>query len=147
MNKKLLLLIALLGCPLPPPEVIPPTPAPTPTTTIGAPPLVNTCASVRPQPCAKVQWGDGKGGVLWKASETQKGQFAFLLPGHQLNQEAVLVCSGDGCVKLPFAGCANPDGIGLRAHYKGEVKLPKEQPWVVKWNTCKLKILNKERTD
>ncbi len=125
-----------------------PTIIPTATPTIGEPPSeFNTCAKVKPEPCSTARFGDGKGGTLWKKSETNPNNYAFLLPGNIETSNSVQVCADKKCVKLPFAGCANADHIGLRTHYKGPISLDKRKTWAVKFDKCSLRIKDKERTD
>lgn len=127
---------------------IQPTFVPTYTPTIGEPPSeYNTCAKVKPVSCSTAQFGDGRGGTLFKRSETNPNNYAFLLPGNIETLNSVQVCADKKCIKLPFSACANPDHIGLRAHYKGPVALDIKQAWRVKFQTCELRIRNKERTD
>lgn len=131
----------------------PATPTITPTPTIGEAPTIhsvpgNRCAPHVPEvPCTTAKFGDGKGGTLFKRSDTNPKNFAFLLPGNIRTFESVEVCSEKKCEKLPFAGCANPDGIGLRGHYKGGLSLNPKAKWRVKFGECELAIANNERTD
>lgn len=135
-------------CPTLEPTIPSPTVSPTATPTIGEPPSeYNTCAKVKPVACNSAQFGDGRGGTLWKKSETNPNNYAFLLPGNIETLKIVEVCDDKKCIKLPFAGCANEDHIGLRSHYKGPVPLDKRKAWAVKFGECSLRIKDKERTD
>jgi len=128
-----------------------PTPIPivTPTWTIGTPPTINKrCAPQAPEvQCTTAKFGDGKGGTLFKRSETNPKNYAFLLPGNIQIYKSVEVCSKKKCDKLPFVGCANPDSIGERAHHKGPLQLLPDRKWLVKFGECKLRIQNNERSD
>lgn len=148
MKKLLISLIVLSGCPLPERAGKPPTPVPTATPTIGEPPTVNRCAPHAPlKSCKFASFGDGKGGTLFKRSDTNPKNFAFLLPGNIWTFESVEVCSPKKCEKLPFVACANPDHIGERSHYKGGLSLNPKAKWKVKFGECELEIKNNERTD
>lgn len=153
MKRLLLTSLLLTGCPLPDGADKPPTPAPTATPTIGAPPTIlptstNRCAPQAPlKSCESVTFGDGKGGTLFKRSDTNPKNFAFLLRGNIRTFESVEVCSPKKCEKLPFNACANPDGIGERAHYKGSLSLNTKAKWRVKFGACELEIANNERSD
>lgn len=125
-----------------------PTILPTATPTIGEPPSeYNTCAKVKPVSCSTAQFGDGRGGTLFKRSETNPNNYAFLLPGNIETLKNVEVCADNKCIELPFTGCANADHIGLRPHYKGPVPLDRRKAWAVKFDKCSLRIKDKERTD
>jgi hypothetical protein len=152
--KKLLLISCLLtGCPLPEAPNKPPTPVPTATATIGAPPINiptpgDRCAPHAPlKSCKSATFGDGKGGTLFKRSDTNPKNFAFLLPGNIRTFEIVEVCSLKKCERLLFAGCANPSAGMLRGHYKGPLSLNPKAKWTVKFGECKLEIENNERND
>ena len=152
--KRLLLISCLLtGCPFPERPNNPPTPIPTATPTIGEPPTIlltpaNRCAPHAPlKSCKSAQFGDGKGGTLFKRSDTNPKNFAFLLSGDIRTFESVEVCSPKKCERLPFNACANPDGIGERAHYKGRLSLNPKAKWKVKFGKCELEIENNERSD
>jgi hypothetical protein len=153
MKKLLLTSLLLTGCPLPESPNRPPTPVPTATPTIGTPPTIfvsstNRCAPQAPlKSCKSASFGDGKGGTLFKRSDTNPKNFAFLLPGNIRTFESVEVCSVKKCEKLLFAGCANPSGDMLRAHYKGSLSLNAKAKWTVKFGECKLEIKDNERTD
>jgi hypothetical protein len=97
--------------------------------------------------CKSAIFGDGKGGTLFKRSDTNPKNFAFLLSGDIRTFESVEVCTVKKCEKLPFNACANPDGIGERSHYKGPLSLNPKAKWIVKFGECKLEIMNNERTD
>jgi hypothetical protein len=99
--------------------------------------------------CKSAQFGDGKGGTLFKRSDTNPKNFAFLLPGNIRTFEFVEVCSDRKCEKLPVTKppCANPDSIGERAHYKSSLSLNTKAKWHVKFGECELEIANNERTD
>ena len=131
----------------------PATPTITPTPTIGEAPTIlpepgNRCAPNAPlKSCKSATFGDGKGGTLFKRSDTNPKNFAFLLPGNIKTFESVEVCSVKKCEKLPFVACANPDHIGERAHYKGGLSLNPKAKWRVKFGGCELEIKDKERTD
>jgi hypothetical protein len=122
---------------------------PTATPTIGTPPVaVNRCAPHAPlKSCKSAQFGDGKGGTLFKRSDTNPKNFAFLLSGDIRTFESVEVCSVKKCEKLLFAGCANPSAGMLRGHYKSSLSLNPKAKWIVKFGECKLEIANNERTD
>jgi hypothetical protein len=150
MKKLLLISLLLTGCPLPERPNKPPTLVPTATPTIGTPPTiaVNRCAPHAPlKSCKSATFGDGKGGTLFKRSDTNPKKFAFLLSGDIHTFESVEVCSPKKCEKLPFVACANPDGIGKRSHYKGGLSLNVKARWKVKFGECELEIENNERTD
>jgi hypothetical protein len=149
MKKLLLTSLLLTGCPLPESPNNPPTPAPTATATIGTPPVaVDRCAPHAPlKSCKSAQFGDGKGGTLFKRSDTNPKNSAFLLSGDIRTFKGVEVCSSKKCEKLPFAGCANPSAGMLRGHYKGGLSLNPKAKWHVKFGACKLEIRNNERTD
>lgn len=149
MKRLLLIGLLLTGCPLPEEPNKPPTPVPTATPTIGTPPVaVNRCAPHAPlKSCKSATFGDGKGGTLFKRSDTNPKNFAFLLPGNIRTFESVEVCSPKKCEKLPFAGCANPSGGMLRGHYKGALSLNPKAKWKVKFGACELEIKDNERTD
>ncbi len=153
MKKLLLTSLLLTGCPLPESPSKPPTPVPTPTPTIGEAPTIlptpaNRCAPHAPlKSCKSAIFGDGKGGTLFKRSDTNPKNFAFLLSGDIRTFESVEVCTVKKCEKLPFNACANPDGIGERSHYKGPLSLNPKAKWIVKFGECKLEIMNNERTD
>ena len=156
MKKLLLTSLILVGCPLPDGRLPgglqkPPTPTPTPTPINFVTPgnrSPDRCATTAPlKSCKSATFGDGRGGTLFKRSDTNPKNFAFLLPGNIRTFDSVEVCTLRKCEKLPFAGCANPDSIGLRAHYKGVLTLKKEAKWVVKFGECQLEITNKERSD
>jgi hypothetical protein len=108
----------------------------------------NRCAPHAPlKSCKSASFGDGKGGTLFKRSDTNPKNFAFLLPGNIRTFESVEVCTVKKCEKLPFVACANPDSIGERAHYKGSLSLNPKAKWAVKFGECKLEIENNERSD
>jgi hypothetical protein len=151
---KKLLLISLLSasCELADKQNKPPTPIPTATPDIGTAPTLptpaNRCAPHAPlKSCKSAKFGDGKGGTLFKRSDTNPNNYAFLLSGDIRNFEAVTVCTAQRCDSLPYDACANPDHIGERAHYKGPLKLDPKKKWVVKFGECELEIKNNERTD
>lgn len=131
----------------------PATPTITPTPTIGEPPTSlpapgNRCAPHAPlKSCKSATFGDGKGGTLFKRSDTNPKNFAFLLPGNIKTFESVEVCSEKKCEKLPFVGCANPDHIGERSHYKGPLSLNPKAKLKVTFGECELEIGNNERSD
>ena len=144
MKNKLILLVALNGClPLSAPAPVPaPVPVPVPV------PIVDRCAPHAViKSCDSASFGDGKGGTLFKRSDTNRKNHAFLLPGNIQNFASVEVCSDKKCQKMPWVACSNPDNIGERAHYKGPLRLDLKKPWLVKFGTCQLKIKNKERND
>lgn len=157
MKKLLISLIVLSGCDIA--EQVakelgkPPVPVPTATPTIGEPPTIlptptNRCAPHAPlRSCKSVQFGDGKGGTLFKRSDTNPKKFAFLLSGDISTFESVEVCSPKKCERLPFAGCANPSAGMLRSHFKGPLSLNPKAKWKVKFGECELEIANNERTD
>jgi hypothetical protein len=149
MKKLLLTSLLLTGCPLPEAPNKPPTPVPTATPTIGAPPIaVDRCAPHAPlKSCKSASFGDGKGGTLFKRSDTNPKNFAFLLSGDIRTFESVEVCTPKKCEKLPFNACANPSGDMLRAHYKSSLSLNPKAKWTVKFGECKLEIENNERSD
>jgi len=131
----------------------PATPTITPTPTIGEPPTIlpepgNMCAPHAPlKSCKSATFGDGKGGTLFKRSDTTPKNFAFLLPGDIRTFESVEICSEKKCEKLPFVACANPDHVGERSHYKGPLSLNTKTKWKVKFGECELRIKDNERTD
>lgn len=155
MKHKLLLLTTLtfLACPADKPK--PPTPIPpSATPTIGIPPIVatatpsNRCAPQAPiKSCKSANFGDGKGGTLFKRSDTNPKNFAFILSGDIKNYDIVEVCTNKNCEALPFVGCANPSAGMLRGHYKGPLRLNPKAIWKVKFGSCELIIKDKERTD
>lgn len=150
MKRLLLISLLLVGCPLPEGPSKPPLPVPTATPTIGTPPTiaVNRCAPQAPlKSCKSAQFGDGKGGTLFKRSDTNPKKFAFLLSGDISTFESVEVCSPKKCERLPFAGCANPSAGMLRSHFKGPLSLTPKAKWKVKFGECELEIANNERTD
>jgi hypothetical protein len=149
MKRLLLTSILLIGCPLPDGPQKPLTPVPTATPTIGTPPVVvDRCAPHAPlKSCKSATFGDGKGGTLFKRSDTNPKNFAFILSGNIRTFESVEVCTPKKCEKLPFVGCANPSGDMLRGHYKGPLSLNQKANWRVKFGECELKIENKERND
>jgi hypothetical protein len=153
MKKLLLISLLLSGCPFPDGAGKPPTPVATATPTIGEAPINiptpgNRCAPHAPlKSCKSAQFGDGKGGTLFKRSDTNPKNFAFLLSGDIRTFESVEVCSPKKCEKLPFDACANPSAGMLRGHYKGGLSLNPKAKWFVKFGECELEIKNNERTD
>lgn len=156
MKRKILLtslFLTLTACKLPELPVVPPTPLPTVTPTIGTAPTltpdVERCAPHAPLVNSNTaKFGDGKDGTLFKQSDTNPNNYAFLLKGNIRSYKFVEICDLEKCQKLPWVACANPDEIGKRGHYKGPLNtLNKKQPWVAKFGKSKLQITDKKRTD
>ncbi len=153
MKNKLLLLLILAGCPLPKQQT-PPTPIPSPTATIGAPPTTSvtpanrSCNSGVPvEPC-KPNLKDGPGGFVFGESKTKKGQYFYIEASKCEIQPSMSVCTKSRCQDLPFDGCHNPEetreGKRLRPHYKGFLnKLDMTKPVKIK----NVRVPNNKRSD
>jgi len=122
---------------------------------IATPPLIeNTtrserCTTVGQTPDGSFTYKgrlDGKGGTLWKASDSQPGKWAFGLRFPSPVLPSVKVCDGISCQELPYTGLANPDESGERRWFKGSLpKLKARREWVVYWETCSVRIPIKKR--
>lgn len=108
--------------PFNPEEELEPVPGPTPgTSSVKA----KECDWVKkPNKSADLQFGDGKGGNLWKKSETRTG-YVFLVSSIYGVADSVKLCNRDRCLGMHSDIGANPDwlpeGKLCRHHWRIEL--------------------------